>query len=163
MLVTLFDPKCGHLGTDECPERDVVVDQARRVVFAGELVIDPLEGVAAYSGVAETLEVHRQERHVGEDVAVPEVVGEVEAVQHTRAVGQAEDVICEQVAVSVADPPFGDPVFEQRGAPSEVAHASSATSSSTPRSKIEPAKCAELIEIRLELRGDPARRGRRRR
>ncbi len=58
---------------------------------------------------AESLEVHRQECDVGEHVAVPQLVIELEAVEDARPVGEEEDVARLQIAVTVDDPPGGDP------------------------------------------------------
>ena len=90
------------------------------MTLAGEFVVE-LEEAGGEIGRAPVLEVHGEERDVGEDVAAAELVREVEAVQHTRAVGEAEDVVSQEVAVPVADPPVCHPLFEEPGPALHVA------------------------------------------
>ena len=68
----------------------------------------------------ETLEVHGEERRVGDDVADAQGVVELEAVEEPRPVGEAEDVVGQQIAVPVAAPAVGDPLLEQRPSPVEI-------------------------------------------
>ena len=70
--------------------------------------------------MAEAFEVHGQKGDVGHDVAPTQFVVEVEAVDDPRAVIEYEDVIREEVAVSVDDLSVFDPRLEQRFAPIEV-------------------------------------------
>ena len=69
---------------------------------------------------AQTLQVHREERDVAEDVAIPQPIIEFEAIEEPRPAGEAEHVVGEQVAVTVADSMLGDPLAEERAAAAEV-------------------------------------------
>ncbi len=82
------------------------------MVLTAELDV-PLEEAPALRGPAEPLEVHREERHVEQDVLEPVAVVELEAVEDPRPVGEAEDVLGQQVAVPVADHAGGDALVEE--------------------------------------------------
>ena len=71
--------------------------------------------------MAEALEVHRQERSVGEHVPVAQSVVELEAVEDPRTVLEAEDVLGLEVAVTVARPPLGDSCVEEWSSSGQVA------------------------------------------
>ncbi|WP_245668345.1 hypothetical protein [Nocardia xishanensis] len=49
-------------------------------------------------------------------------VVEVQAIEDTEAVGECEDVLGEQISVSIDDAPFGDPIVEQLDAAVYVPH-----------------------------------------
>ncbi len=68
---------------------------------------------------AEPLEVHGEERRVGEPVADAQALVELQAVKDPRSVRQREDVVGEQVAMPVVDAAFIDPSVEQRPAAGE--------------------------------------------
>src|ERR1019366_2622904 len=70
---------------------------------------------------AQPLEVHREERDVGEDVAVAEPVIELDAVEETRPARQAEDVTREEVAVAVTNVAGRRAAIEKPSASSEIA------------------------------------------
>ena len=101
------DAQARDLGADERPVRDVEVLERRRPAVAGAIPI-AVEETAREIAAAEPLEIHREERDVGEHVAEAEPVVELEAVEDTRTVGEAEHVVGEEVAVPVADPPGRD-------------------------------------------------------
>ena len=106
--VALVRAQAGHLRADEGPVRHVVMLQgrdSRRV--AGELHV-PVEERSGEPGGAEPFQVHGQEGGIVEAVDVPQPIVELQAVQHAWPVGQAEDVVGEQVAVAVADEPVRD-------------------------------------------------------
>jgi hypothetical protein len=92
-----------HLRAQESAVGDVVVVQGSGCGITGELGVGVEEG-RAQLGVAEPFQVHREERDVVQGVDVPQMVVEVGAVEHARAVGEAENVIGDQVAVSVHEP-----------------------------------------------------------
>ena len=89
------------------------------VVLAGELGVLAQQLLGGRDR-AEAFEVHREGRDVTDHVAVPQAGVEVEAVEHPGPVGQAEDVVGEQVAVAVADGPTGGAPAQERGAPDQV-------------------------------------------
>ena len=80
-----------------------------------------VEEVGGQVGTPQALEVHGEERHVGQHVTEAEPVVELEAVEHPGAVVETEDVIGQEVAVAVAGSPLGDPPLEQRLASGEEA------------------------------------------
>ena len=105
----------GHLGPDLRAVGHVVVLERRRPDVGRRLPVvveEPLGQV----GPAEVLEVHGEERGVGQAVAEPERVVELDAVEDAGPVVEAEDVVGEEVAVAVDGPPVGDPLLEQRAA-----------------------------------------------
>ena len=104
--------EAGDLRPDVGPRRAVEVHQRWREVLPGELLVveeEPCTGL----GTAQPLEVHRQEGHVGDDIAVAQYVGELDAVEDPDAVVETEDVIGLQVPVPVAHPAGGDAGLEE--------------------------------------------------
>ena len=91
-----------------------------RIVLGCELPI-PREEPFAQIGRADSFEVHGEEGDVGEDIAVAEPVVELDAVENAWAVVQAEDVVGEQVAVTVSDLSMSDAIGEERTSPVEIA------------------------------------------
>ena len=59
------------------------------------------------------LEVHGEERGVGQAVAEAKRVVELDAVEDAGPVVEAEDVVGEEVAVAVDGPAVGDPLLEE--------------------------------------------------
>ena len=104
----------------ERPIRDVVVGERRGPMIAAFDPV-PIEQPVGEVAAPESLEIHRQERDVGEHVAESELVVEFEAIQEPRAIVQAEHVLGEQIAVAVADAGVGDALTEQRLASGQVA------------------------------------------
>jgi len=109
----------GDLGAHERAERDVVVPQGGRCRGAGVLAV-PGEEVRRGLRGAELLQVHGEEGGVVEAVDVAQVVVELQAVQDTGVV-EAEDVLGEQIAVTVPHPTLLDPRVEQALAPCQIA------------------------------------------
>ena len=107
-------------GADQCPVGDVEVLERWRVGFGRVLPVVPQQGGGGGGG-AEPFEVHREERHVEQHVADPQPLVEVETVEDAGAVVEAEDVVGEQVAVSIDDVAPGHAVGEQRAASAQVA------------------------------------------
>lgn len=66
-------------------------------------------------GPAEVLEIHREERDVVEDIEPAQPVVELHAVEHAGIVGQAENILGEQVPVSVDDQTLRCAFGQQRG------------------------------------------------
>lgn len=60
------------------------------------------------------LDVHGQEGGVVEDVQPAQPVVELQAVERSGPVVEAEDVVGDQIGVAVDDVPVGDPRGEQR-------------------------------------------------
>jgi len=108
----ILGPQAGHLGPHECAIRDVEMLERFRPCVAGALSI-PVEKVMCEIRASESFEVHREERDIGENVAVPQMVVELEAVEHARRVSQAEDVVGEQVTVPVAGASGRDALVEE--------------------------------------------------
>ncbi len=100
--------------------RDVEVFERRRPLVArdGAVVV---EEAAREIGAPEMLEVHRQERHVAENVAEPQPVVELQTVEHPGTVRQTEDVVGQQVAVTVPGVTSGEARREQREPARQVA------------------------------------------
>ena len=71
-------------------------------------------------GVAQPLEVHGEERHVRQHIAVSEPVVELEAVEDARSVVEHEDVLGLQVAVAVPGVTGVDALVEEDGTTGEV-------------------------------------------
>ena len=71
-------------------------------------------------GPFEPFQVHGQEGDVVERVEVAQRVVELQAVEHPRPVVQAEDVVRDQIAVTVDDATTGDSIDEQRPPPGQV-------------------------------------------
>ena len=88
--------------------------------FGGELAV-PRHEPGTEVGCADSLEVHGKKAHVGEHIAVAELVVELDAVEDARTVIEAEDVVGEQVAVAVDHFAVGDPMFEEGCPAVEVA------------------------------------------
>ena len=109
----------GHLRPDESPIGDVVMLQRCRRVGAAEFAV-AVQEVLGQVGATEIVEIHGQECDVVEHVDEPQLVVELEAVQHSWMVGQAEDVLCDQVPVAVDDHPAGGAVGQQQCAAVDV-------------------------------------------
>lgn len=93
---------------------DVDVEQRRGQPTTGVLLVGGHEDGRGL-GIAEPLEVHGEEGHVGRDVAIAQLVVELDGVEDPRAVVEAEHVGGLQVAVPVADVAVEDPPVEQGG------------------------------------------------
>ena len=113
------DAQARHLRPYDRPIRDVEVGERLRPRLACTRCV-AVEEAASEVGAAEPLEVHREERDVGEHVAVAQGVVELEAVEHARTVVEAEDVVGQEIAVPVADPSARDPVEQQCGTSAEI-------------------------------------------
>ena len=113
-------PDRGDLRPDQGAGGHVEVGQRSRVVLAGELPVVGQPQERGEVGRAQALEVHREERDVGEHVAVAQPVVELDAVEDAWPVGEAEDVVREQVAVAVAHEAIVNPLVEERPAPAQV-------------------------------------------
>ena len=81
----------------------------------------PIEEHTAEIRTTEPLEIHREECDVGEDVAVAKAVVEFQAIDRARPVVETEDVLGEEVAVTVARMAAGDALFEERVPARQVA------------------------------------------
>ena len=118
-LVALRVPEAGDLGPHLRSIRDVVVRQRVGPRVSTELGV-ALEEVRPRLGVPEPFEVHREERHVVQSVPESQSIVELEAVEQSRAVVEAEDVLGQQVAVSVECSAIAYPLVEQRAPPAEI-------------------------------------------
>ena len=108
------------------------------------------------------LEVHREEGDVAQHVAVPQPVVEGQAVEHPRAVGQAEDVVGEEVAVAVAHPALGDAPLQQGAPAPQVRPGQGARALDALAGHDLGRDARELVEALLpqpEHRGDATRLG----
>ena len=113
-------PQACDLGAHVRAVGDVQVFEGMRPGVLRGVAI-PIEEHTAEIRATEPLEIHRKERDVGEDVAVPKAVVEFQAVDRTRPVVEAEDVVGEEVAVTVARMAAGDALFEERVPARQVA------------------------------------------
>ena len=118
--VTLSGPDGGHLGPDLSPVGDVVMGQRRRP-GVGRVLRVRGEERAGQVRATEVVEVHGQEGDVGQRVAETEIVVELDAVQDAGPVVEAEDVVGQQVAMTVTRSAACDPRLEQRRPAVEVA------------------------------------------
>ncbi len=107
------------LGPNVGSHGQVVVQERRRVGVADQLLMVGQQPAGELVG-PEALEIHREEGDVGENVSVAELVVELEAVEHARAVVEQEDVVGEEISVPVADATVLDPEIEQSGAAIDV-------------------------------------------
>ncbi len=117
--VALVVPQARDLRADVGAVGDVVVEERSGPAVAGAVPV-PVDQLGHQLRVPQPLEVHREEGHVGCDVAPPQVVVELEAVEDPRTVVHAEHVFALQVAVPVDDPPGPDPLVEQGATAGEV-------------------------------------------
>ena len=108
--LALVVAQAGDLGPDERAVGDVVVAQSGGAGSPANSAYWSRKPLGQL-GAAEPFQVHGEEGGVVEAVDVAQPVVELQAVQHARAVVEAEDVVGEQVAVAVDDP-FG-PVPQQ--------------------------------------------------
>jgi hypothetical protein len=110
--VTLLGAEARDLRPNVGAVGDVMVLEAGGPAVPGELEVvieeDPTE-----LRVAESLEIHREEGNVGEDITEPVLVSELDAVQDARSVVEQEDVVALQVTVPVARPACSDAFGEQ--------------------------------------------------
>ena len=95
--------------SDLRPIGDVVMRQRRGPHVVAVLPVC-VEEPACQVGVPEVLEVHREERDVGQSVTQTEAVVELDAVEDPRPIVQTEDVVSEQISMpihrsAVVDPP----------------------------------------------------------
>ena len=81
------------------------------MVLVGELGI-PMEEAFGEIGLAEALQVHGEERDIGQHIAVAKMVVELEAVEHPGSVVRTKDVIGEKVTVTVGHEATADAITE---------------------------------------------------
>src|SRR5664280_24245 len=82
-------------------ESGVVVDQGvGERIIRQPLVVD--EESVGRTGMAQALDVHGQEGHVGTDIAMAQPVGELDAIEYPDAVVEAEDVLGLEVTMPIA-------------------------------------------------------------
>ncbi len=113
--VALAVAQTGDLGADVRPVGDVAMGEGTGMGFVAELAVPTGQGQRRLHA-AETLDVHHQERKIGKSVAVSQPPVEGQAVEDPGAVGEAEDVLGQQVAVAVDDHTGANALLEQRGA-----------------------------------------------
>src|SRR5207342_2228779 len=111
-VVTLRGPEARHHRPDVGAKDDVMLGERGWIGFGGELAV-PRHELGTEVGGADSLEVHGEKAHVGEHVAVAELVVELDAVEDARTVIKAEDLVGEQVAVAVDHFGIGDPMVEE--------------------------------------------------
>ena len=75
--------KARNFGADVRPVRDVEILERRRPHVRRRLAIS-IEESPAQIGASEALEIHSEECHVGKDVAVAELIVELETVDGAR-------------------------------------------------------------------------------
>jgi hypothetical protein len=104
---------------------------------------------------AEVLQVHGEEGHVGEDIAVAKPVVELHAVEDPWAVGQTEDVLGPQVAVAVTGVSVGDAAGEKPRPAGEVAAGELLYLLGQHRVEAVAEEREHLREVRLPVGGHP--------
>ncbi len=138
--------QAGDLGPDQRAVGDVPVLQGFGVALPGELPVGGQEP-AGEVGPAEVLEVHGQEAGVVEHVTPAEPRVELDAVEDPRAVVEAEDVLREQVPMTVDDPALGHTVGEQRVSAVEIAQRLSADTVEQVAVEDPPRERRGLLEV----------------
>ncbi len=108
------------LGAHHGALRDVDVEQALRGVVPGDALVGLGEGLRQV-GPPQRFEIHRQKRHVGQLVAVAQTRIEFETVEDPRTIGQAEDVLGQEIPVAVDDVASRDAPRQQLGPAGDVA------------------------------------------
>ena len=112
--MTLGDPHAVHLGAHSGAIGDIEVAQRCRRIVGGHREVAAQKELSEFRP-AEELQVHGQERGVVDDVDVAQPVVELQTVQQGGTVGQAEDIVSQQIGVSIDDPGLGDSSVEERG------------------------------------------------
>src|SRR4029079_9420779 len=69
---------------------------------------------------SEMFEIHCQEGHIVDDIAPPQAVVELEAVEDPRTLIEAKNVVCKEIAVAVDDASIRDPIAQERTAAVDV-------------------------------------------
>ena len=109
----LSRPDAGDLAPDVRAVGEVEVLERPDRCVTGRALVRAQQGPCSLRST-DPLEVHREEGRVGQAVAGPEVLVELQAVQDPGPVRQREDVISEEVPVSVEDPALTGPDLPPR-------------------------------------------------
>lgn len=112
-VVALLMAQAGDLRSNVSARRDVMVGERSGMVFAREFAIPAQKGVAEF-GVPKSLEIHCQKGAVRKHISEPKVIVELDAIEHAGPVWEAEDVVGQEVAVSVPHPPPCNATLEER-------------------------------------------------
>ena len=107
------------LGANVGAVGDVVVAQRLRMVLIGEVPV-PGEQRVRRRPSRKPLDVHCQKRNIEQDIADPIVVAEGQAIDDPRPVVEAEDVVGQEIAMTVPDHAIGDPFLEQQPASGQI-------------------------------------------
>jgi hypothetical protein len=108
----LIDLEAQDLTADERTVGAIEVEQRYRLVVSARLQVG-VEEAHRQVRTAETIEVHREKRDLAGDVAVPESVVELDAVEDLDRLGTAH-VLRLQISVAIADAAGRDPRREAR-------------------------------------------------
>jgi hypothetical protein len=136
-VIALLVPQTGDLGPHVRAVRDVQVLWGHGPAVV-RVVAVPIEEVACEVGSSQSLEVHGEEADVRQHITEPEPVVELETIKDARPVGQAEDVLGEEIALTVARTSQRNAAREERLASGEIRRASAATQCAVGRSSTEP-------------------------
>ena len=112
VLIALGGPHRGHLGANLGPVGDPVMSQRVRPVVPGRSLIGGQKPVSEMRPV-KPLEVHGQERDVGERVPGSQSRIELEAIEDSWAIGEAKDVVGQEITVAVDDSARRDPLGQE--------------------------------------------------
>ena len=107
-------PQGGNLGADVGPVGHVVVSERGRMMLVGELAV-PAQQFGGCTRSGQPMKIHREEADVGKHIADSQSVVESQAVENAWTVVEAEDVVGQQIAVSVPHEPPVDPAIEEVG------------------------------------------------
>ena len=117
--MTLTYSDAVDLGAHDRPVGDVEVCQRSRCGIVGSTTVFIDKGVAKI-GATEKIQVHGEERCVVDAVDIAQLVVELQAVQERRSFRDAEDVVGEQVAVSVEDASLAHTLVKEGGVTGDV-------------------------------------------
>src|SRR6476659_4391794 len=108
----LADANAVHLRPDHSAIGDTEVPQRTRCVVTGRPAVR-VEEVVTEVLSAEELQVHREKCRVVDPVDITQPVVELETIKEDRSLRQTEDVLAQQVTVTVNDTTVRDPPGEQ--------------------------------------------------
>ena len=119
VLVALSMTETRNFGADMRPVGDVEIRERRRPHVCRRFAIS-IEESPAQIGTSEPLEIHGEEGDVGEDIAVTELIVELETIDGPRSLLDAEDVFGQEIAVAVTSSVRVDAFVEEGISTAEV-------------------------------------------
>jgi len=111
IIYSLRRANTAHLGSNVGSRRDVEVNKrCRETVIRQSLVVEKEPDPCL--GVPEPLEVHGKKGNVRDDIAIAQLVTELDAVENSYPVIEAEHVLGLKIPVSVTHMPRRNPLIE---------------------------------------------------